>query len=256
MANPSAECSRGVVRTCLAVRPAGTPNPCTAGRPDLSGRLFLETVSYDRSAESTNLSGRLLSREVQGLVVSLSRFARRLLRALVSAVRSLCRFASRAGASAFRCAAFRLGVLPRVASSAHPACSSSASACCQALSIVRRVRASGFLLVCGRRVVGRVRSAMVVSILGRFRSSGLVRLGGRPAVAFARFAGSAGFALRFWAWPWLLSGRFQVRTWVFMRVLSGNRPAEWPFSPVMVCSQAVLGGSSWPRCFMVVALPI
>ena len=91
-------------------------------------------------------------------------------------------------------------------------------------------------------------------VLGRFRAGGVLLACGRPAFAFAVFAGSAGSAWLFsrLSWPFPLVS--QVRTGLFMRVSSLYRPVEWTFAPVVVCSQAVLGGSSWPRCYMVVAL--
>ena len=145
--------------------------------------------------------------------------------------------------------ALRLGWLPACSPSAPDLLRELCRSCAASLRVV------SFSWVGGAWSV-LVRSAMALSILGRFRAVRLVRSGGRPAVAFARFAGSAGSAWLFSRACRLRPRVSEVRTTTFMRVSSGNRPAEWPFSPVMVCSRAVLGGSSWPRCYMVVALPI
>lgn len=81
------------------------------GQPRLATLMSSTAAAPATSTKRAGLgagdpSERLSIRSVQGLFVSLARFARRLLRALVSPARSLHRFASRASASAFRCAAF------------------------------------------------------------------------------------------------------------------------------------------------------
>ena len=141
----------------------------------------------------------------------------------------------------------RLGWLPACSPSALAVSSSFCWSCAASLRVV------SFSPV-GGAPSGLVASARVVSILGRFRAVRLVHASGRPAVAFAGSAGSAGSALLFSRVLSMFSRGSEVRTWLFMRVSSMNRLAEWPFSPVLGCSQAVLGGSSWPRCYMVVAL--
>jgi hypothetical protein len=135
----------------------------------------------------------------------------------------------RAGSLA-RCAGalaclFLLAVVAREPASAHPAGSSPACPFCFAWSILRRFQS---FLSCGvlwpARLFSGRGSARCLSILGRFRSVRLVGACGRPAVAFAGFAGSAGFALLFSRVLAMVSRRSQVRTSLIMRVSSVYRP--------------------------------